>query len=370
MSGLYGNVVGQEQAVTALRAAAAAPVHAYLLVGPPGTGKAAAAASFAASLLCPGGGDGTCDTCRRVMAGVHPDVVVIAREGPAISMDTAREVTRLATRSPVEGSRKVLLLEDFHLVRDAGPALLKTIEEPPASTVFVILAEHVPPELTTIASRCARVDFAPLGAAHVAEALRLEGVPGSVADAVAAASAGRLDRARLLAADPGFEERLALWQSLPARLDGYGATAVALAGELVASLESSLSPLRLRQQAEVAALQERNAQAAEVNGKPRRGPRGSLASGVKEMEARHQRELRRQRTDELRAGLAALASAYCERLPAGGSGAAAALSAIALVDELAKGLAHNPNEGIALLGLLARLGTLPGGNPAPVPDRG
>ena len=90
--GLAG-LVGQAAAVKALRAAAARPVHAYLLVGPPGTGKLAAAKAFAAMLLCPNGGDGSCDTCRRVAEGTHPDLTVVEREGAALSIDQAREVT-------------------------------------------------------------------------------------------------------------------------------------------------------------------------------------------------------------------------------------------------------------------------------------
>ena len=92
-------------------------------------------------------------------------------KGAAISIDTAREVTRLASTSPFEATRKVLVLHDFHLVKDAGPALLKTFEEPPPSTVFVILADHVPADLITIASRCVEVDFHPLTAAEVAAVL-------------------------------------------------------------------------------------------------------------------------------------------------------------------------------------------------------
>src|SRR4051794_21328251 len=126
---LYDRVVGQERAVGALSAAAVNPVHAYLLVGPPGTGKRLAAQSFAAALLCPNrppaGPDGTCETCRRVLAGAHPDVVVKERQGARISIEDAREIIRLATRSPVEGSRKILILDEFHLAADIAPAMLK-----------------------------------------------------------------------------------------------------------------------------------------------------------------------------------------------------------------------------------------------------
>jgi DNA polymerase-3 subunit delta' len=207
VSDLFADIVGQERAVGALRAAVRAPVHAYLLEGPVGSGKRQAALAFGVALLCPAGGCGACDTCLRARSEVHPDLVVVEREGPAISVGQAREIRRLALRSPNEGRRKVLVLVDFHLAQDAGPALLKVVEEPPSSTVFVILAEHVPPELETIASRCVRVPFDAVPPALVAQVLSATGVEGEIAEVVAQASGGRLDRARLLAADPGFGAR-------------------------------------------------------------------------------------------------------------------------------------------------------------------
>ncbi len=356
---LYADVLGQDGAVSALRAAAVRPVHAYLLVGPPGTGKRAAAISFAASLLCPNGGDGSCDVCRRVLAGVHPDLVAFEREGPWITIDMARAIGVAAARSPVEGDRKVLMLSDFHLVREAGPALLKTIEEPPPSTVFVITAEFVPPELITIASRCVVIDFRPLPVEAVAAALRAAGVEPERALELAAAADGRLDRARLLAGDPEFGVRRHAWQAVPGRLDGTGATAVAIAGELVALLERSVAPLRERQAAEVADLEARIARANEVTG--RGGGRRAPKTGAKELEERHRREVRRQRTDELKAGLAALAGVYRDRLASDVPSAAAtdAVESVRLIQELYTNLAYNPNELLQLQSLLVRLGRLP-----------
>jgi DNA polymerase-3 subunit delta' len=361
---LYGDVIGEDAAVGALRAAAKRPVHAYLLVGPPGTGKRAAAKSFAASLLCPNGGDGTCETCRRVLAGIHPDVAMVEREGPFINIEAARAITRAAARSPVEGDRKVLILLDFHLVREAGPALLKTIEEPPASTVFVILADYVPPELLTIASRCVRIDFAPLSESVIAETLSREGVDEKLAHELAKAAEGRLDRARLLAADPEFATRRRTWQEIPTRLDGLGVTAVSIAGELVELLERSVTPLRLRHEEELADLEERNARMNEVNGRLAGGSRVSKA-GFRDLEERQRREVRRQRTDELKAGLAALAGVYRDRLAAGGPGTADALAAVELVQQLYTNLAYNPNELLQLQALLVRLGRPPAGSGKP-----
>jgi len=357
VSELYAGVVGQGDVVAALRAAATRPVHAYLLVGPPGTGRTAAAVSFAAALLCPFGGDGTCEVCRRVLAGLHPDVVVVEREGAALTIGAAQEITRLATRSPVEGDRKVLVLPEFHLVREAGPALLKTIEEPPPSAVFVILAEFVPPELVTIASRCVRIDFRPLRPSEVVAALVGDGVEGERAAELAEAAGGRLDRARRLATDPAFERRRQAWRAVPETLDGSGAVAARLVDELVALLDGSSLPVQERHTVELRALEERNARALEVNGKVGRS-RGGTKTGVKDLEERHRREVRRQRTDELRVGLATLAAAYRDRGMAGGPAAEVAMRAQALIQAMSTNLAHNPGELLSLQALLVRLGRL------------
>lgn len=364
---LYADLPGQPAAVAALEAAARRPVHAYLFVGPAGTGKAAAALRFAAALLStpalaahsgPPDPATVTEICERVLAGVHPDVITVERDGPAITIDMAREVTRLAARSPLEGRRKVLLLPDFHLVREAGPALLKTIEEPPSSTFFVVLAEYVPAELVTIASRCVQVDFSPLPPTLVIELLIADGVAPELAGQLAQAAGGRLDRARLLASDPEFELRRRTWRSLPEKLDGSGATAALLADRLVALLDESVAPMRQRHEAELAALEERNIRAMEINGKVGRAGRSGLKVGMRETEERHKREVRRQRTDELRSGLAALAGAYRDRLNAGGATTAQAVEAVGLIDGLGADLAYNPGEGLALLALLVRLGRL------------
>lgn len=355
---LYADVPAQPGAVAALEAAARRPVHAYLFVGPPGTAKLAAAHSFAAALL---GGTADEDVRDRVLGGVHPDVIVVEAEGASITMDTAREVTRLAARSPVEGERKILILTDFHLVRDAGPALLKTIEEPPASAIFIILAEYLPPELVTIASRCVRVDFFPLSVEEVGNVLVRSGIDPARASELAAASGGRLDRARLLASDPDFERRRQVWLGVPGRLDGSGATVAALADELVALLDGAVATIRDRQADELAALEARNARAMEVDGKVGRAGRPGLRAGVRDLEERHKRALRRLRTDELRSGLGTLAGAYRDRLAPGQPRlATSAAAALDLIQAAAVDLAFNPGETLMLQALLARLGRLTG----------
>lgn len=354
--------------MAALRSAALRPVHAYLFVGPAGTGKRAAALAFAAALLCPTTGhhdpssvpDGACESCRRALAGIHPDVIQVEREGAYIGIDTAREVTRVASMSPLEGDRKVVILDDFHLVRDTGPALLKTIEEPPPSTIFIVLAEYVPPELVTIASRCVCIDFDPLTPAQVAAALEVDGVTAERAAHLAEASGGRLDRARLLATDPGFETRRRAWREVPTQLDGTGATVARLADELVGFLESSVEPLRVRHGAEMAELVERNHRAAEVSGRGGKAAKSTRATkavanaGVKDLEDRQRRAERRQRTDEMRLGLATLAASYRERL-GDPHRRLAAVESVAQIDKLVKDLEFNPGELLSVQALLVRL---------------
>jgi DNA polymerase-3 subunit delta' len=341
---VYGGVVGQDRAVEQLRAAARAPVHAYLFVGPPGSGKRAAAYAFAAALLCSDGGCGACRACTLALAAHHPDLIVVERAGPYISVDQAREIVRQASLSPVEGGRKVLLLVDFHLVQNAAPMLLKIIEEPPAGTVFVILTEQVPPELVTIASRCVRIDFRALAREEVVEVLVADGVAPDRAGEVADAAAGRLDRARLLASDPEFEARRRAWSALPVELDGTGATAARLVDEMIAVLGSAaVGPLEARHAAEVAELEERV---------ERYGERGA---GRRQLDERHKRERRRLRIDELRFGLTTLQAWYRDALAAGAADAQECLAAVDRLHRTAEALQHNPSEPLLLQALLLDL---------------
>ena len=232
---LFREVVGQDRAVAQLRAAAAEPVHAYLFVGPSGSGKRAAAHAFAAALLAPAGADRDDRDARLALAGTHPDLLLVEREGASISAKQADDIVRAASLSPIEGDRKVLVLDEFHLMTAAvAPKLLKTIEEPPAATIFVVLADDVPPELVTIASRCVRIDFGPVPVALVESTLveRKESKRRS-ARLAAAAAGGDLDRARLLVGDSGLATRRQAWHDIPKRLDGAGATVGAIVDELL-----------------------------------------------------------------------------------------------------------------------------------------
>jgi DNA polymerase-3 subunit delta' len=235
-------------------------------------------------------------------------------------------------------------------VGDATPALLKTLEEPPASTVFVLLADAVAPEIATIASRCARVDLPPLPAATIEAALTGEGVPAERAAAVAPAALGDLERARVLANDDDLARRQRLWRTLPSALDGRGATVASAVDELLEHIEEAAAPLRSRQAAEAAALEERLAAL---------GVRGG--GGRKALAEQHKRGLRRHRATELRFGLATLAAAYRDHVAADPQDPGPAVGAVDAITEAAEGLVRNPNETLLLQALVLRLPPLPGG---------
>ncbi len=350
---IFTNLVGRSRIGDRLRAAAAKPVHAFLFLGPPGSGRLRSALTFGAALICPQGGCGRCLTCRRILARTHPDVVVVERTGASISLAQVREIRRVAMRSPHEGSRQVLILVDFHLAPDSAAALLKVLEEPPPSTVFVVIAEHIASELITVASRCVRVRFDPPSTAEIVSHLVSLGAEADEAGAAAAAAGSRFDRAALLLNDADFAARREQWRSVPTRLDGTGATVHRLAEELTDLLTSAgVGSLQAQQAAEVADFGTRN---------PGRGK--SAAAVPRELTDRHKRELRRLRTDELRAGLATMAGAYRDALVTGGDPRGLTsprrwADAIDIMQATAEALVRNPSELLLLQALLLRLPAL------------
>jgi len=343
---LWSDVVGQPELVGALRSAVDSAVHAYLLVGPDGSGKRAAAMAFAGELLSRGLDDeGTARAVRLVAAGAHPCIDVVERDGAAINVEQARDVVRRAALSPPEGDLQVFVLDEFHLVREAAPILLKSIEEPPASTVFIVLAEDVPDELATIASRCVRLRTSAVPSAALQERLVAEGAAPEVAALAATSSGGSLRRARLLVGDPELVARRDLWRAAPTRLDGSGSRACAVADELMAGTDAVLAPLAERHEAELEAFDE----VAERTGVARKGERTRL-------EARQKREARRVRVDELRSGMATLVEAYRDQVVDGRDGAVERFSGAAeAVQQVGDALQFNPNEALQLRALLLRL---------------
>jgi DNA polymerase-3 subunit delta' len=346
---VWDEVVGQERAVAQLTRAATAPVHAYLFVGPAGSTKEEAARAFAALLLT-GADDADARDARLALHREHPDVRELERTGARISAEQVSELIRTSALAPVEGSRKVMILHEFHLLdANAAARLLKTIEEPPPSTIFLVLADQVPPELVTIASRCVRIEFSTIPQATIRDVLVADGVASDVAELAAQSAEGNLARARVLAVDSGLVQRRATFAAIPHRLDGNGNTVVTLCNELNGLIDGAAAPLAERQAEEIAALEARVAAV------------GERGSGRKQLEERHKRELRRHRTDELRSGLAVVAGTYRDALVAGRlTRPEAGIHAVQRIHQALEALDRNPNETLLLQALLLDLPSLPG----------
>ncbi len=342
----WSKVVGRDGVVRRLRAAVGSPVHAYLLLGPRGAGKRALARIFAGELLVAADDPEHAERHRRLAwREEHPDVHVLDPAGNQLRREEEAEpLVVAASRSPVEGRRKVLVVDRFHTATPAAAALLlKTVEEPPPTTVFVLCAEEVPPEHVTIASRCTVIEVPPPSPAAIRAALVAEGLADTDRAAeIATAALGNLDRARRLATDPRLGARREAWWSVPDRLDGTGAVVAALVDELRGLIDESLAVLEERHEAERAALAERE---------ERFGTRGS---GRRELEARHKREVRQVRTEELGFGLAVLAHRYRDALVAAPDDPRPA-RAVDRVRAASADLVRNPNEALWLAALLVDL---------------
>ncbi len=334
---LLASLIGQPEAVERLRRAAVDPVHAYLFLGPRGAGKRRAARAFAAELV---GAVEDRDRARRLCsAETHADLVVFEPEGTSFRAEEADAVIVEASRSPTEAGSKIIVIDRFHdATPEAAAKLLKPIEEPPSRTRFVLLAEDVPPEHVTIASRSTIIDFPAVPPSVIEAALVAQGISAEAARTAAVASGGDVGRAELLVGDEAFAARRDLWWGAPDRLDGSGYAVSELAHEIRDAIAAAQGPLEVRHQRELEAMDETESLT------------GTRGSGRKTMEARHRREARLQRADEWRMGLATLAQRYREPLGAGGGTAE-----FEVLNDAAQALIRNPNEDVWLHALLLSL---------------
>lgn len=245
----FAGVIGHHDVLELLATEASNPAHAYLFVGPGSVGKAAVARRFAALLLC--GDDEGCR--RRVLADLHPDLIVVEPDGrTALGVERARETVARAVLFPVEAKHKVFLFEEAGAMNDeAANALLKTLEEPTASTIFVLVAESEDDLPPTVASRSRTVLFGRVSEEEVVGALVARGVAVDQASRVAVAAGGRPGLALLLATRPEVAAFRAAWLSVPARLTSHPGDAIRLAEAMVSAAEPLLAELSERQEREL-----------------------------------------------------------------------------------------------------------------------
>ena len=179
--------------------------QAWLITGPPGSGRSLAARAFAAALQCtgPAPGCGRCRACRTVMEGNHPDVEHVATEGVVITVDQTRDLVGRSFVSPGSGAWRVVIVEDAdRMAERTTNVLLKAIEEPPPFTVWMLCTPSPEDVMTTIRSRCRGVALAVPPASDVAALLvRRDGVAPEEALRAARAAQSHVGRARALATD-------------------------------------------------------------------------------------------------------------------------------------------------------------------------
>ena len=229
---VWDDLVGQKPVIETLRAAASGQgmTHAFLLTGPPGSGRSNAAIAFAAALQCengpgPAAGCGGCNACITTLAGSNPDVTRVSTESVQFRVKDAREMVRKSAMSPVSQRWQVIVVEDADRFNDSsGNAVLKAVEEPAPRTIWVLCAPTVEDVLPTIRSRCRLVSLSTPTAPEVADFLvRRQGVSESLASYAARASQGHIGRAKALATDEATRNRRREVVSLPARLTTIGA---------------------------------------------------------------------------------------------------------------------------------------------------
>ncbi len=214
----------------------AAMTHAWLLTGPPGSGRSNAARAFAAALQCRQSppGCGVCNACRTTLVSSHPDVTVVATEHVYLRVEDVRPLVQLAQQAPASGRWRVIVIEDADRLGDtAGNVLLKAIEEPPPRTVWLLCAPSPDDVPVTIRSRCRAVGLRMPPPDDVAALLvRRHGVDPAIAAYAARAAGSHVGIARRLATSADARSLRREILRLPTRL-GSVAAAVTAAGDLV-----------------------------------------------------------------------------------------------------------------------------------------
>ncbi|MCF8535845.1 MAG: DNA polymerase III subunit delta' [Rhodoluna sp.] len=175
--------------------------HAWLMTGPPGSGRSNMAVAFAAALLCADGGCGTCRSCTLAMSGNHPDIDVLTTEKVGISIEEVRNLVLSAQMGGSMGRYRIMIIEDAdRMAERSSNVLLKALEEPPPGTVWILCAPSEADMLPTIRSRVRRITLKTPAVEEVAQLLvERDSIDRALAMTVAAEAQSHIGMARRLA---------------------------------------------------------------------------------------------------------------------------------------------------------------------------
>jgi DNA polymerase-3 subunit delta' len=321
-TGVFDDLVGQENVVAQLRQAASAAArvlrgervlgmtHAWLFTGPPGSGRSVAARAFAAALQCPDQGCGECASCHQVRAGSHADMMLVRPDGLSYGVKQTRNLVLRAAAAPSGGRWQVVLFEDAdRATEQAANALLKAIEEPAPRTVWLLCAPSAEELVTTIRSRCRLIVLRTPPSAAVAEVLvSRDGVDPDRALAAARAAQGHIGRARRLATDPQAAQRREDVLAVPSRVTSLGPALTAAAALVKAAEQEAAATTEELDAPEREALRQAFGEGSTGKGvaKAMRGGAGAL----KDLDDRQKSRATRLKRDSLDRALLDLAAFY------------------------------------------------------------
>ncbi len=249
----FEDIVGQKQALDVLEKAFKTKrlPHAYMFVGPEGVGKETTAKALFLKLVChKQKGCNQCIGCRKYIKGIHPDVEILSPQGKNIKIGQIRDLERKLRFIPLEAPKRLILIPQAeYLSREAANALLKSLEEPPPYTLFILIARSTDYLLPTIVSRTQVIRFRPLSQEALKDLLinRFGKIPEE-AFGLSVLAEGSIGRA-LRISEKGYLEELsrlahALQQPDPTFLLGLAETLANLREQLPTFLELLLVWLR------------------------------------------------------------------------------------------------------------------------------
>ncbi len=238
MNDIFSDILGHDSVKRGLIHAAKAGHlhHALLFTGPSGIGKALLARAFVQSEFCELSTEtdlnrcSSCKNCQRIASKIHPDVIEIEESAATIKIETIRELQSRILYAPYESSKRFVIIHDTHKMQDAAAnCFLKTLEEPPTGTTFILLTDQIQRLISTIISRCQVIRFAPFSTSEITNFLIQKGISETEAAQIAAMSGGSLGQALELSTSDYKTEVISAFEDMlntESMLDAFSSAAL------------------------------------------------------------------------------------------------------------------------------------------------